>query len=112
MLLILNVSDFVSSVSRMILSLIGEPGMSSKTLELDHLAFFNSLEIGNNPRINCFLNVAYASISRCEIITTVHCKEILLLWQENRLQHGLKISEHRHQHLSGTQISKWNDARH
>ncbi|CBI24955.3 unnamed protein product, partial [Vitis vinifera] len=29
----------------MILSLIGELGMSSRTLELDHLAFFNSLEI-------------------------------------------------------------------
>ena len=62
MLLILNVSDFVSSVSLVMLSLIGELGMSSRTLELDHLAFFNSLEIGNNPRINCFLNVAYASI--------------------------------------------------
>ena len=96
MLLILNVSDFMSFVSRMILSSIGELEMSSRTLDLDHLAFFNSFEIGNNPRINCFLKVAYASISICEIIMTVHCKEILLLWQENRLQHGLKILEHRH----------------
>ena len=79
MLLILNVSDFVSSVSRMILSLIGELGMLLRTLELDHLAFFNSLEIGNNPRINCFLNVAYASISlHFKTSTEANCFQIQL----------------------------------
>lgn len=40
MLLILTVSDFMSSVLLMILSLVCELGMSSRTLELKHLEFF------------------------------------------------------------------------
>lgn len=69
MLLILYVLDFLSSVSLMILLSVGELGMASRTSELCHLTFFSSLEIGNNPGINCFLKVAYAGIRRCEIIS-------------------------------------------
>ena len=69
MLLIWTVSDFISFVSLMILPSVCELGMSLRTLELNHLAFFSSLKIGNNARINSFLKVAYGRIGRCEIIS-------------------------------------------
>ena len=31
------------------------------------------------------------ALADVKLSVTVHCKEILLLWQENRLQHNLKI---------------------
>ena len=52
------------------------------------------------------------ALADVKLSVTAHCKKILLLWQENKLQQSLQILGIRHQHLSRTQISKWSDARH
>ena len=51
----------------MILSSVGELGLSSRSLELDNLDFCSSS-------------------TDVKLSVTVHCEEILLLCQENRLQ--------------------------